>query len=91
MGMKVEDFDALRSRSALADGQKPWRACCPESVPGLLHWLSGKESSCQCRKTGVRSLLWEDPTSCGATKLGHRIYKASALEPGATTTDARAP
>ena len=47
---------------------------------GLPWWLSGKESTCQCR-TLVQSLIWEDPTCWGAAKLVHHNYRACALEP----------
>ena len=33
------------------------------------------------QETWVRSLIWEDPTCHGATKLTHHIYEARALEP----------
>ena len=34
----------------------------------VAQWLKKKKkSACQC-KTRVRSLVWEDPTCCGATK-----------------------
>ena len=36
---------------------------------GLPWWLSGKESTCQCRKMQVQSLAQEDPTVRGVTKL----------------------
>ena len=34
----------------------------------LLWWLSGKQSTCQCRRTDVRPLVQEDPTCCRTTK-----------------------
>ena len=42
------------------------------------------------QETWVQSLVWEDLTSCGATKPEHRNYWACALEPGSRTW-ARAP
>ena len=38
-----------------------------KTFKGLLWWLSGNESTCQCR-TQVWSLIQEDPTCHGATK-----------------------
>ena len=54
----------------------------------LSSWLSGKESACTAADMG-QSLVWKDPTSCGATKPMQHIgahlehsYWACALEPG---------
>ena len=33
-------------------------------------------------ETEIRSLIWEDPTCCRATKPGHHNYWACAPEPG---------
>lgn len=41
---------------------------------GLPWWLSGKESSCQCRVHRF-ALIWEDPTSRRATKPVHYNYE----------------
>ena len=49
-------------------------------------WLSGRESACQCRRR-VQSLIWEDPTRCGATKFMCHNYRACALERGPPTTE----
>ena len=48
---------------------------------GLSWWYSGYESACQCRGLRVWSLVWEDSTSPGATKLMNHSYWARALEP----------
>ena len=48
---------------------------------GLPWQLSGKESACQCRRYRVQSLVWEDPTCCGAAKPTLHNYWACALEP----------
>ena len=40
-----------------------------------------KKSAWQC-KTRIRSLVWEDPTCCRATKAKHHNCWACALEPG---------
>ena len=45
-------------------------------------WLGGKEICLPVQVTQVRSLIWEDPTSCGAAKLVCHSYWASAPEPG---------
>ena len=46
---------------------------------GLLWWLSGKESACQCRQ---HELNLEDPTGHGAAKPVCHNYCICALEPG---------
>ena len=33
-----------------------------EALPGLPWWLSGKASTCQCRRRGFHQLIQEDPT-----------------------------
>ena len=49
---------------------------------GLPLWLSGKESACQGKRPWIQSLIWEDPTCCGASKpMNHNCW-ACALEPG---------
>ena len=52
---------------------------------GLPWWLSGKESTCQCRRR-VWSLVWEDPTCCKTTKTTHepicyKCWSSCAPEP----------
>ena len=42
-------------------------------------------------QTRVRTLVWEDPTCRGATKPVRHNSCAWALEPAATTAEARAP
>ena len=42
-------------------------------ILGFPWWLSGKESTCQCRKL-FRSLVQEVPTHLGATKPVHHDY-----------------
>ena len=49
-------------------------------LPGLPRWLSGKESACRCR-TGIWSLVWEDPTCLRATQPVRPNCWACALEP----------
>ena len=49
---------------------------------GLPVWLSGKESACQGKRPWIQSLIWEDPTCCGASKPMHHNCWACALEPG---------
>ena len=51
--------------------------------PGLPWWLSvkSKESTCQCRRHGVPSLVWEYPTCCRAIKAMCHNHWACALEP----------
>ena len=53
---------------------KEWRKICHTNTnqkkARAALCLSGKESTCQCR-TYVWSLVWEDPTCCGATKPVH--------------------
>ena len=39
-----------------------YNGCVTKSTPGASVWFSGKESTCQCRRHQVRSLIWEDPT-----------------------------
>ena len=51
------------------------------STSGLSWWLSGQESTCQCRRQ-VQTLVWEDPTCHGAVKPASHNYGACALEPG---------
>ena len=41
--------------------------------------------------TRIQALVQEDPTCRGATKPMHHNYWACALEPQATTTEARVP
>ena len=50
---------------------------------GLPWWLSGKESTCKCRRNGFDpwSLIQENPTCLRATKPMHHNYWAYALEP----------
>ena len=44
----------------------------------LSWWLSGKDSTCQCRRQ-VRSLAGEDSTCCGESKPGCHSYWVCAL------------
>ena len=55
---------------------------------GLLWWCSGWESACLC---GGQSLVWEDPTCCGAAKPVHHSYWAQTLEPMSHNYWARIP
>ena len=45
-------------------------------------WLSGKESACPVQESEVQSLIWEEPTYCGAVKPMCHNCCAYALEPG---------
>ena len=47
---------------------------------GLPQWLNSKESTCPMQETRVPSLVWEDPTCCGAIKPMSHNYGACALE-----------
>ena len=49
----------------------------------FLIWLSGKESTCQCRRNRFDpwSFIQENPTCLGATKPTHHNCLAYALEP----------
>ena len=69
---------------------KPW--------DGLLQWLSGKESACQCRRhrPGDQSLVLGAPMCHKATKPMSHNYGARTLEPwgqdcGACALRARGP
>ena len=68
---------------------------------GLPWWLSGKASTCQCRRHGFsQSLIWEDSTCRGTARPGttatepvlwrpvSRLLKRSTLEPCSTARDA---
>ena len=71
----------LVSRLLLTDFQ--WTLGCLyqkflKRILGFLLCLSGKESTCQCRRCQVRSLIQEDPTCPGATKLLCHNYWACA-------------
>ena len=39
-----------------------------KNTPGASTWFSRQESTCQCRRRQVGSLIWEDPTFLRATK-----------------------
>ena len=53
-----------------------------EELFGFPWWLSGKESTCQCRRQiPFLILIWEDPTCWTAKPLCHNCW-AWALEPG---------
>ena len=45
----------------------------------LPRWHSGKESSCQCRRTRVRSLGWEDPLGEETSLTRRRIFMKKCL------------
>ena len=48
---------------------------------GLSWWLSGKESTCQCKRQGFNPPSTKIPKCCGATKSVHHNYWACTLEP----------
>ena len=60
----------------------PELSCYKDREIGLPWWLSGKESACQGRRPWIQSLIWEDPTCCGASEPMHHNYWACAPEPG---------
>ena len=76
---------------------------CPEwlskkGIEGLPWWLSGKESSSQCRRCGFNLWSGEDPTGCRATKpmpheycLCSRARGPQLLSPHAAATEAQGP
>ena len=39
----------------------PFQLVTSKHAEGLLRWLSGKESPCQCRRCWFNPLSWEDP------------------------------
>ena len=61
------------------------------SLIGLPGWLSGKESSCQCRRHGFDPWSGKISTSHRATKPACHSCWACALELGAANTEAHTP
>ena len=58
---------------------------------GFPWWLSGEESTCQCRRHGFDPWSGKIPIYIRATKLMHHRYWACALEPGSSNDWAPSP